>query len=412
MQSKYLKYKNKYLNLRKKIKYLVGGNILLRVENSRRIIERLERIELTKCINSFKIEDKIGSELIEIERILGSGVNGEALSIILKGPEPITVAVKTIPISKNDYDNFTRYRDGIDVISPLAEIKALEICTQYVFNQKSPHFNITYKHLLCNNCKYVDEKVQNLSFNDGFPETYKEKLNEIKKANAIKEGNSIKRGYKIKDIQQFNNIDEHIIDQYCIYIFNEKADGDMSNLINDTLSFNNLKIYLFQIFSALNLCYIEDEMSHHDLHSKNILYVNDEYNDVDHDLYNIVIETDDKSNRETIPVKLPLNGKMLRIWDFGKVNVQNRIHIIKSSYFRENKRERFSKDVEKFLGNGEGGLLDNQYINSNREFREFIEAIRQKYIENGYYNLMKYLIEKINEINVTCVTERNKYNFL
>ena len=121
----------------------------------------------------------------------------------------------------------------------------------------------------------------------------------------------------------------------------------MSSLLTPDLTFNNLKIYLFQIFSALNLCYIEHEMSHHDFHCKNVLFVNDEYNDVDHDLYNIIIEKDDKSEKEIIPVKLPLNGIILRILEFGRVNIQGKMHILKSTYFKEEKRHRFHKDVQK-----------------------------------------------------------------
>lgn len=87
---------------------------------------------------------------------------------------------------------------------------------------------------------------------------------------------------------------------HCVYIFNEIAHGNMDNLITPTLSLYDFTIYLFQIFSALNLCYIENEMSYHDLHCRNILFINDEYKYVDHDLYNIIIEIDDKTNKDII----------------------------------------------------------------------------------------------------------------
>jgi hypothetical protein len=410
MYSKYLKYKNKYLNLRYKIKNLIGGNIILRSTNFTRINSLLDGIDVLKCINSFIKEENIPADLFQIERIIGSGVNGEVLSIKLTGDE--TIAVKTIPISKNDYDNIRGYDEhNIDVVSALAEIKTLELCTQYVLQKKSPHFNMMYKYLLCNNCAYIGDKVQDQRFGDMFNPSYTDKLNEIKRVNAIAEGNSPARGYKIKDVQQFNKTSGNIISQYCVYIFNENANGDMQSLLTPDLSFDTFKIYLFQIFSALNLCYVELEMSHHDLHCKNILFVNDEYDSVDHDLYNIIIKKDDEPETEIIPVKLPLNGKMLRIWDYGKVNIQGKIHITGTTYFREDKRNRFKKDIHKLFNDGQLGLIHNQFINTKGEFIEFIREIEQNYDENGYFGLMKYLIEKINEINTTCVTERFKYNF-
>jgi len=411
MENKYLKYKNKYLNLRNKIRNLIGGNINLRCDNYCKITSLLKQINSSRCINSFIKEDNIPKELFNIEKVIGSGANGEVLSIKLKG-YPENIAVKTIPITKTDYDIIKSYDNhSINVVSALAEIKALEICTQYILTKKSPHFNMMYKHLLCTNCQYIDVKVQEQRFTDIIEKSYTKKLEEIKKANAHVEGNSPQRGYKIKDVQEFNKTSENIIPQYCFYIFNENAHGDMSSLLTPDLTFNNLKIYLFQIFSALNLCYIEHELSHHDFHCKNVLFVNDEYNDVDHDLYNIIIEKDDKSEKEIIPVKLPLNGIILRIWDFGRVNIQGKMHILKSTYFQEEKRHRFHKDVQKLFNEGELGLKMNVNISCNKEFIDFIIKLESKYAENGYFGLMKYLIKKINEINTSCVTERYRYNF-
>ena len=393
------------------MKSLIGCNIILRRENYKKITVLLEKIDSIKCINSFIGEENISKNLVNIERVIGSGVNGEVLSIKLTGHDEL-IAVKTIPITKTDHDHIIKYIDGnINIVYALAEIKALDICTQYVLTNKSPHFNIMYKYLLCKNCQYFDIKVQEKTFIDYVDPLCKDILDKIKKDNAIKEGNHINRCYKIKDIQEYNKKSKKVISQYCVYIFNERANGDMQYLLNCDLTFNNLKIYLFQIFSALNLCYIENEMSHHDLHCKNILFVNDEYKDVDHDLYNIIIENDDKTETKTIPVKLPLNGKMLRIWDFGRVNIQGKIHIISSPYFRENKKVRFMKDVEKIFNDAQLGLKNNPIIRSNDDFIKFIDEIIKKYNENGYFSLMNYLIEKINEINTTCNSERFRYNF-
>jgi hypothetical protein len=411
MENKYLKYKNKYLNLRNKIRNLIGGNINLRCDNYCKITSLLKTIDSSSCINSFIKEENIPKELFCIEKVIGSGVNGEVLSIKLNG-HPENIAVKTIPITKTDNDSIRSY-DGhsLNVVSALAEIKALEICTQYILTKKSPHFNMMYKHLLCNNCQYIGEKVQEQRFTDIIEKSYTDKLNDIKKANALVEGNSPNRINRIKDVQQFNKTSGNIISQYCLYIFNENAHGDMLSLITPDLTFNNLKIYLFQIFSALNLCYIEHEMSHHDFHCKNILFVNDEYNDVDHDLYNIIIEKDDKTEREIISVKLPLNGIMLRIWDFGRVNIQGKMHILKTTYFLDEKKSRFHGDVRKLFNDGDHGLKNNVNISDNKEFIDFIIELECKYAENGYFGLMKYLIKIISEINTSCVTERYKYNF-
>jgi len=204
-------------------------------------------------------------------------------------------------------------------------------------------------------------------------------LGKIRETNAIAEGNYSLRQYKIKDVQLFNKTSGNIIPQYCVYILNENADGDMLQLLTEDLSFNDFKIYLFQIFSALNLCYIENEMSHHDLHCKNILFVNDLYNNTDHDLYNIIIQNDDATGRESIPVRLPLNGKMLRIWDFGRVNIQGRIHIIGTTYYRETKRERFNKDIYKLFNDGSLGLKNNPRIIIKPHFIEFIIMIDSIY---------------------------------
>jgi hypothetical protein len=268
-----------------------------------------------------------------------------------------------------------------------------------------------YTYLLCKNCEYIGAKVQEQKFSDSFDISYKDIINEIKRKNAIIENNNPARSYKIKDIQEFNKISKNIIPQYCVYIFNELANGDMMSLLSHDLLFCDLKIYLFQIFSALNLCYINNEMSHHDLHCKNILFHNDKYKDVDHDKYNIIIENDNKLIRQNIVVKLPLNGKMLRIWDFSRVNIQGKIHIIGSSYHIENKRVRFLKDINKLFNDGQLGLKNNEYICANKEFMNFIIEIEHKYNENGFYSLMLYLIEKINEINTTCDKERDRYNF-
>jgi hypothetical protein len=321
------------------------------------------------------------------------------------------IAVKTIPISEDDYNNIIQYNDNLNVVSALAEIKALELCNRYVLNKKSPHYNVMYKFLLCTNCQYVGKKVLEQAYKDTFDASYNDKLNKIRQYNARIEDNSLLRQYKIKDVQQFNKTSENIIPQYCVYILNENADGDMMQLLTEDLSFNDFKIYLFQIFSALNLCYIENEMSHHDLHCKNILFVNDMYNNTDYDLYNIIIQNDDGTITESIPVRLPLNGKMLRIWDFGRVNIQEKIHIIGSTYHRETKRERFEKDVKKLFDDGSLGLKQNSHINTKAEFIALIDMIKTKYVEAGYFGLMKYMIEQINEINGTCVTERYKYNF-
>ena len=409
MESKYLKYKKKYLDLQNKIRKMIGGNIDLRVTNFTHIIELLRGVD-EKCINSFIKSENISNELINIERVIGSGVNGEVLLISLKGFAPI--AVKTIPISKSDYNNIRSYNEGdLNVVSVLAEMKALELCTSYVLKKKSPHYNIIYKHLVCTNCEYIGDKVLGQTYNDTFDKSHESTLGKIRETNALAENNYRLRQYKIKDVQLFNKISGNIIPQYCVYILNEIADGDMMQLLTKDLSFNDFKIYLFQIFSALNLCYIEDEMSHHDLHCKNILFVNDMYNNTEHDLYNIIIQNDDGTGRESIHVRLPLNGKMLRIWDFGRVNIQGKIHIIGNSYYAETKRERFEKDINKLFNDGSLGLKKNPHINTKAEFIALIDMIHTKYKEAGYFGLMKYMIEQINEINGTCVTERYKYNF-
>jgi hypothetical protein len=338
---KYLKYKNKYLNFKN---IMIGGASAGgddRINDNRIAIfnentELLKNIDLYKCINSFIKKDNVPDGLLQKEKIIGSGVNGEVISMRL--PNNNTIAVKTIPMTKNNYDKFIAHKDldlskdlNLSVVSAIAEIKALEICTNYVLRCKSPHFNAMYKYLLCENCKYIDTKVQETRFEDNINELYKIDVNKIRSANAILEGNSEMRPYRIKDIQQFIKETGNIIQQYCIYILNENADGDMLRLLTPELSFNDLKIYMFQIFSALNLCYINDEMSHHDLHCKNILFVNYVYNNVDCDLYKIIIKKDDGTEEKSIDVKLPLNGKMLRIWDFGRVNIQRKIYIEKST---------------------------------------------------------------------------------
>ena len=99
------------------------------------------------------------------------GVNGEVIS--MKLPNNNTIAVKTIPMTKNNYDKFIAHKDldlsknlNLSVVSAIAEIKALEICTNYVLRCKSPHFNAMYKYLLCENCEYIDTKVQETRFED------------------------------------------------------------------------------------------------------------------------------------------------------------------------------------------------------------------------------------------------------
>jgi len=37
--------------------------------------------------------------------------------------------------------------------------------------------------------------------------------------------------------------------------------------------------------------------------------------------------------------------------------------------------------------------------------------IETAYMKAGYFGLMKYMIQQINEINGSCVNERYKYNF-
>ena len=186
------------------MKSLIGCNIILRRENYKKITVLLEKIDSIKCINSFIEEENISKNLVNIERVIGSGVNGEVLSITLTGHDELIV-VKTIPITKTDHDHIIKYIDGnINIVYALAEIKALDICTQYVLTNKSPHFNIMYKYLLCKNCQYFDIKVQEKTFIDYVDPLCKDILNKIKKDNAIKEGNHINRCYKIKDIQEYN----------------------------------------------------------------------------------------------------------------------------------------------------------------------------------------------------------------
>jgi len=66
MKSKYLKYKQKYLDLRNKMRKLIGGNIDLRCSNFMGITELLQGVD-EKCINSFVKRENISNELINID---------------------------------------------------------------------------------------------------------------------------------------------------------------------------------------------------------------------------------------------------------------------------------------------------------------------------------------------------------
>jgi hypothetical protein len=144
MESKYLKYKKKYLDLQNKIRKMIGGNIDLRAKNFTCIIELLQSID-KNCINSFIKEENISEGIIKIEKLLGSGVNGEVLLTNMIGIN--NIAVKTIPISEDDYNNIIQYNDNLNVVSALAEIKALELCNGYVLNKKSPQKSLRKQDL-------------------------------------------------------------------------------------------------------------------------------------------------------------------------------------------------------------------------------------------------------------------------
>jgi len=401
-KDKYLKYKNKYLQLNN----MNGGEIRIIREKFIRIGENISQFSRAYCFNTFTANEKKLNELFVIGGVLGTGVNGEVLSVNLRNAENDIIAVKTIPVSQSDYTSIdTKCNDGVNKVSSTkAEIEALKIVTRYVLDNKSPHFNIMYGYFLCDSCKYHGPDILNRVFDDTIDSEYRTRINSIREKNARAEGNHIERKYRIKDVQELNN-EQLSIKQHCIYILSEIADGDMSKLITADLSFDNLKIYLFQIFSALNLCLIEDEMSHHDLHIKNILYINDNHEDFDHDIYNFVVIKNDREEVK-VCVKLPLNGKILKLWDFGRVNIQRKIHITGSTYFREDRKIRFFRDIEKLITSSPIGLNN---IISNVDFKVFLSAIITNYQENGYYGLMMFLIENINEINSECSKPRFTY---
>lgn len=67
---------------------------------------------------------------------------------------------------------------------------------------------------------------------------------------------------------------------------------------------------------------------------------------------------------------------------FGRVNIQKKIHIINSSYFSENKRIRFKKDIDKLFIDGQLGLKNNPYICNRPEFMCIINELIHKYNGN------------------------------
>ena len=355
------------------------------------------------CINPIITERR--TKDLEFLKSIGNGVNGEAI-IVKNTILNLIMAVKIIPLLHEEYDK----KDL--TVSAFAEVYAMKICNNFIIHGISPHFNMYYAHFLCDGCDYYGIELSNKNVVTKKPIANEELSSIIRKNQAIFTDNGGLRP-KIRDVIEYNKLEllNHrpiIIKTPCMYILNELADGDMTNLLSNTLTYNELVVYLFQIYSAIYLCYLH-KITHHDLWAKNVLYKNDiiDTSIHDYDQYTFIYGS------LTCSVKVPLVGKILLIWDFGRVNIEG---VINTTYNREPMFERLKYDVDKIINMADYGIkniINKLELESSKKemMNKLIDDIIPNYNSGnkGIEGVLLYLIYNINLINKECTKKRYEY---
>lgn len=327
-EKKYLKYKQKYL---KSVKYKCNQNYTKELSNLCIKDSKGKYSDKTRCINKCtnyqitisnelrfsrlnkykyiqkKLNNKykyntfekycIGKNItdIVINNFISNGVNGEVYigTFNTEKKKNIYIAIKKQPLSIDESKSENILNSTFE---PWAEIYAMKAGNKLFEQNITPHVSLLYNYFICDECTYENEKLREKSNNN------------------------------------------------CLYIINELATSDLHYWRKQNHTKDEWYIMLFQIIYSLLAFQYTYNLSHGDLHTKNILY--DKINS--YNTYNKYIFFG-----KTIIIKN--NMYMFKLYDFAKATSPN--FIKNKNYSQDNIIKHRTKDIMKLFDD----LINNNY---------------------------------------------------
>jgi len=183
------------------------------------------------------------------------------------------------------------------------------LCSELTIHDKSPSFPIYYgsSNGISNYIHDVSEDIDELKYHSGFKKLHKHII-----IDSIDISDSESDSVSDSDSDSYTSSDSDIDDCIVtikripvIYLFIEKLEGTLEDIIKYELSLPLLKSCLFQITFALIYLQKHYYFTHNDLHINNIMYTS---TDKPYIYY--------KYNNQYF--KIPTYGKLFKIIDFGR----------------------------------------------------------------------------------------------
>ena len=290
---KYLKYKQKYLNLyvRKQIGGYNHEDRSKKYNYIKKILSCYRDINTQRyCIGDTHISTvaKLVT-LVSMNNFISSGSNGEVYNATIKD---INIAVKKQPLTLEQNSNIMVTSNVYNTES-WAEIYAMMYGNELFENNITPHISLLYGYFICDACTYTNP--------------------------------DLKRNFT-------NNNNNN-----CVYIINELASGDMYKWCTTQHDDHDWYIMLFQVIYSLLAYHYTYGLSHGDLHAKNILYEHYEPSET----YNTYKFFDHSFNIKN-------NGFLFKLYDFAKAKSPE---ILNYTYTNDNLIIHRNKDILKFVDN-------------------------------------------------------------
>jgi hypothetical protein len=211
--------------------------------------------------------------VLKLDRIFGTpSVNGEAWKVFFRDRNHnVQLALKKIPLYDYDLQYVRNLRCATFLSSePLIELKVMELCHYLLDQEICPNLPYHLKYVFCQDCKFQNNALSMRFIANLKPET-------------------------------------------CIMMVNEFANsGDLKNWLQTPHSIDEFLSLFFQIYVALYALQHHFDITHHDLHTGNVL------------VHKVTREVLSYTINGTI-FNIDNHGWLFVLWDFGYARCPNKL---------------------------------------------------------------------------------------